>query len=84
MTSALDRLEAAVCDESPITRAQQMDLVADLLARRNAKPYHCPTCIEDYAESFCPSCGLDLVLDLVADSATPKSAGGNSTEKGRT
>lgn len=61
--TALDRLEADVTDEVGVTRAHQLDLLADLMERRAARPYRCVTCIESFREPFCPACGLHLTLD---------------------
>lgn len=75
MTTALDRLEAAIGDDGPIPRELQLDLVRDLLSVRRVRadgesvsPQHaeqaawfCRNCLREWAEPACEECGANLI-----------------------
>lgn len=76
--TVLDRILAAIDDESPVAREDQAALVADVLARRIPRTFHCDNCIQDWPENFCSECGADL--PLYPDKAT---AAGRPSREGK-
>ena len=76
--TALDRLIESIDDESPVSRESQIELVADLLARREADL--CRTCLIPFRDSFCDVCGaiqkIDRALALDSDGAARQRSGG--------
>ncbi len=55
--SALDRVTAAIGDDSPVSAASQAELVADMLARKITQRT-CQACLIDFDPSgYCNCCG---------------------------